>query len=330
MVNGLLPLQHDGLLLGRLQDAHSDVAFSFLNSSNLQPGDRVSEGVPALEEGKSLSSCLPCSALIRIMGRGSESELWHWLRRPWHLLAGQDRFSTEGHLQASSPMLRFLYFLDKVAIPPLFHCSHGEEQVLGTHHSVRAAGLICTGCTSDTLTCLPQLRWHKILAAISHVDCCWPYLQDQDHVFLLIPGRTSFKRPRIGNSSVLFPCFPHIFSSGGLFTTVTQVEKEGWCESVALAAGHSVDPTTLHTLPGPSIPCVAMLHCTGDAQVSRGRKKHPASLFRRASPLGLESTSSASRSCHEDAEAQPSAHLGTAGQDAMLSRLTGLCGAGFS
>lgn len=55
-VKGLLPLQHDGLLLGRLQDAHSDAAFSFLNSPNLQPGDRVSEDAPALEgEGKSLS-----------------------------------------------------------------------------------------------------------------------------------------------------------------------------------------------------------------------------------------------------------------------------------
>lgn len=35
---------------------HSDAVFSFLNSPNLQPGDRVSEDAPALEgEGQSLS-----------------------------------------------------------------------------------------------------------------------------------------------------------------------------------------------------------------------------------------------------------------------------------
>lgn len=123
---------------------------------------------------------------------------------------------------------------------------------------------LCTGSASDTLTPIRRPGWHKILADISHVDCCRPYLQDQDHIFLLIPGRTSFKRPRIGTSSPLFPCFPHIFSCGELFTAVMQEEKKGWGESGVLSAGHSVAPAALHRPPWP-------LHPTRrDAAPSRG------------------------------------------------------------
>ena len=143
------------------------------------------------------------------------------------------------------------------------------------------------GCAGDILTPLQQLGWHKNLTTSHMLNCSWPYLQDQDHIFLLIPGRSSFKRPRIGNSSPLFPCFPHIFWCGDLFTTVMQAEEEGWAESRVLAAGHSVAAAALRALPGPCIPRIAMLRRAGGARASRGRRKCPASLVRADSPLGL-------------------------------------------
>lgn len=71
-----------------------------------------------------------------------------------------------------------------------------------------------------------------------------------------------------------------------------QAEEEGWGESGVLAAGHSVASAALHTLPGPCIPRVVMLRRAGDAGVSRGRRKCPASLVGGDSPLGLERTGS--------------------------------------
>ena len=71
-----------------------------------------------------------------------------------------------------------------------------------------------------------------------------------------------------------------------------QAEKQGRDESGALAAGHSVAPAALHALPGPCIPRIMMLCRAGDARVSRGRRKCPASLVGGDSPLELERTGS--------------------------------------
>lgn len=134
-------------------------------------------------------------------------ELFQSLRRTLHLWVAQNNLS-----RLLSPCSNFSLLgqgFHPITIPLQPWAGAGVS--LGIQHSTQ---LTCTACAGDILTPLQTPGWPQILTDISHVNCCWPYLQDQDHIFLLIPGRTSFNRPGIGNSSFCFPCFPAGFHVG--------------------------------------------------------------------------------------------------------------------